>query len=547
MSSAPASRELIRVLPLAVSLGLAFPCLSHAAEQPRNRKERGSTQLYLADAPADITNLAKVVQHLVGVVQSMASAEQEVKRVRADMDTVKTRHAAVTSELELMGEQRKQLREQLAEIDAHAKARFGSLQKDLEAKLSAELARTRQQLETDQREQFSRQVKDFEVRQEEAISKSLDAELEMRERELAQLSEEIEMQTQELVGSLSQLDASADAAKALERSTKQALIRRQAQLQERRNQLAAERSAVLSKQRSEFSRKLQNEQQADRDRRLTLKEASLRSAMAELLNKTEREEAGKVMQARDAFQDLETRFSKLTQQHAMLSSKIEAGEKDLRAQVDDLESLAGEREATLAKLEEVFEKQPISVRPQAISWLSQTIRYLPAEVSNELVPIQQRLIAFAEQEEKLARQRKTVREKQLALQLSREMEQQHAEAINRERRDREARGKKADAIMEKAHKLAGHGKYDEALALVAEAQALNPPQMQQIVLAREQILADRAARFRQAEAQEIERLFGQAMNVYEQGRYEEAIGLFEEVISQEAKLGPAAMMGSGSR
>ena len=136
-----------------------------------------------------------------------------------------------------------------------------------------------------------------------------------------------------------------------------------------------------------------------------------------------------------------------------------------------------------------------------------------------------------------AEQRRVLRERQLAMQLSREMESKFHQAKRRQQRDQETRARKADELLGKVEQRATRGRYDDALQLIAQTQALPPPQMSRVAMLREQIVTAKDEATRQAQTAQIEQSFARAKEVFKQGRYEDAIGLFEKVIAQEAAQG----------
>ena len=492
----------------------------------------------LPSVPPEFDDIAPLLHRLVGVVQSLADTQRELKQLRTEDDELKTKLSTVESELGLIDQEHRQTTAQLAALERSSEERFVSLRKELETKLAGELASARAQIAQDTQRDFDQQLRTFEARQEELVGKTLDHELALKERELEQLSEEINVQTQELLDRLARLEANPELAKALERSTTQALAKRRAALDARRAQLASERHEILSRQRSEVIQKLTEQREAENQRRLTFKEASLRSATAELLRTSEREERDKVGRVRQAAEQVRQRYNKLVQQQALIRARMEETGRALAGKTESREHLEEERPAAIAKLEEAFLKTgPGTVHPEALAWLGRTIRYLPAPVAAELIPMQQRLVSAAEQEERLREQRHIVRERQQALQLSREMAEQHRKVEERQQREQAVRSRNAEELLASADRFAAKGEFDQALELVARAQSINPPQLDRIAMVREQLLATKTQRERQAQTAELERLFRRAKTAFDAGRYEEAVVLFEQVIAQEAAVG----------
>ena len=492
----------------------------------------------LADVPQDVQSITPILRHVVAVFESSQAAQQRVKQLRIEQDAVKTKLTSVNGEFQVTGQQQEQLGQELRATEAEQQARLESLRKDLESRLEEELGLTRRQIADEQEGDFARRVETFESHQREAIGNALDQEFQLKARELQQLSQEIEAQTQELAGRLARLDASSDVANALQRSTSETLTNRRAELEARRAQLAPERDALLGKQRDEFTVQLKQQQVADQQRRLILKEASLRQAMAELLHKTDVDGGGRAAQLRQALDDVAGHLGQLTQQQAALNTRVEALGRELASNVHRLGELGADRQTSLSRLEEAFQKAPSGLRPEALRWFGRTIQQsMPPELATDLGAIHQRLLVRAQQERQLAGQRRVLRERQLAMQLSQEMESEFHQAELRQQRDQEARARKADELLGKAEQLAGRGRYDDALQLIAQAQALPPPQMSRVAILREQIVTAKDEATRQAQTAQIEQSFARAMEVFKQGRYEDAIGLFEQVIAQEATQG----------
>jgi hypothetical protein len=492
----------------------------------------------LPNVPPAFDEVAPYVHRLVGVVQSLIDTQAELKRLRTEEDELKTKLSTIESELSLVDQEHRQHSAHVAAAEKGQQERLGALRRELEHKLTTELAAMRAQIAQDTQHDFNRELEAFQARQEELVGKTLDHELALKERELQQLSEEINVQTQELLERLSRLDANPELAKQLERTTTQALAKRKADLDARRAQLATQRRELITRQRNAFVQKLTQQREADSQRRLTFKEASLRSAMAELLRKSEAEEREKVARARETAERVQQRHNKLVQQQALLRARMEEMGSSLAAKHQSRERLEAERLSSAGDLEQALAKTgQNTVHPEALAWLGRTIRYLPSAVAAELIPMQQRLVAAAEEEERLREQRRIVRERQQALQLSREMTEQHRRNQERQRRELEVRSRNAEELLVKADKLASRGQFDQALELMAQAQAINPPQLDRIAMLREQLLVTKAHHERAAQSAELDALFQQARTAFDAGRYEEAVVLFEQVIAQEASLG----------
>lgn len=493
----------------------------------------------LANVPPSATHLIPALQHVVDVVNSSLESQRKLKAVRTEQDAVKTKLATVAGELQLIGQHRQQLADQLAAMERQQQERLGAMRKELETKLEQEMAQASQQIAQELERDFAQQVQAFDARYHEAIQQVLDQELQLKERELQQLSREIEVQTQDLLDRLNRLNATPELSKTLQQSTAQALAKRKTELELRRQQLTAERDALLTKQRTEFLNYIRQQQTVERQRRLTLKEANLRSAMAELLHKARQDDAARVQQIRQQLDAVTQRYHEAAQQEAVLKSRLGSLDQEAASSAQRLQVLEAERQSSLAKLEQAFRRSPPGMDSDAIAWLGQAAQHVPAELATDLGLMQQRLTAVAEQERQLQEQRRVLRERQLALQLSQEMEAQYERMRLKQQQEQEARARRAEEFLAKARQLADRGKFDDALSFVAQAQAVNPPQLSQITAFREELLREQERAMREAQAAQIERTFARAKVVFEQGNYEEAVKLFEQVIEQEATLGTA--------
>ena len=524
--------------------------LASAAESvPSSRLATGgnASQTLIPDAPAEAQDVAPLLRQVVDIVTSASALQRDIKALRAESDGVKTRLTAARGELQSVQQQLDELTQQSQSFERQQRDRIESLRKELEAKVAEELTIARQHISVEQSADFTREVQVFESRQHDVIAQSLDQELFLKERELDQLSQEIDAQTQELLSRLSRLDADSQVAKGLEKSTTDAIAKRKAQLAARRQQLAEERNTRLGAQRKEFIEKLKQQQVVEQERRMTLKEASLRSSMAELLTKAQREDAKKVEQARLALDEVRERHTKLTQQHALLTTRVDALAQELASDIEQLKELERQRQGSVARLEEAFHRPNPTQQSGVLAWFGRVIQQLPAEAASELSQLHQRLVVVAEQEQKLQAQRRMLRERQLALQVSREVETQYQELQAKQRQEQESRSRRAEELLSKAHQSAGRGDYDEALQLLTQAQALNPPQADAITIAQDELMRTRVQVQRQAQTAQVEQLFDRAMKVFGQGHYEEAMVLFQQVIDQEAKSGMPGHLAGGAR
>ena len=518
---------------IAVSAGIIMLWPAHRGftEQPETAQPLTA---FLADTPQEARTFAPTLQHVVAIFESGQEIRQRVKQLHLDQDAAKTKLTAMSSESELIAQQRQQLEQQLQASETAQQARLDTLRKGLESHLEEELTLTHRQIIEQQDADFARRVQVFETHQREAIGSALDQEFQLKERELQQLSQEIEAQTQELIGRLARLEAGSDVADALQRSTSQTLAGHKAELEARRAALAGEREALLGKQRDRFTGQLKQQQAAGQQRRLIIKEASLRQAMAELLRKTAAEDVGRSAQLRATADGVAQRAAQLAQQQTVLQSRLESLDRALASDTRRMGDLDADRQTSLSRLEAALQRSNVVESAEALAWFGRALQSFPPELATDLGFVRQRLLARAGQERQLAEQRRVLRERQLAMQLSHQMESEFHEAELKRQREQDARARKAEELIGKAEQLAGRGRYDEALQLVAQAQALSPPQLSRVAILREQLVAAKEDATRQAQSVEIEQSFARAMDVFKQGRYEDAVVLFEKVIASEA-------------
>lgn len=492
------------------------------------------------EAPPEAKPQAPLLRQAIATFQSRLQAEQNVKQIQAETDSVKTKVAAVNSELEVLAQQRQRLEQDVVGLESQQRARLEALRQELEARMARELDAARQAMRGQYEKDVTRRIQQFEARQQETIGQALEQEIDAQERELAQLSQELDVQTQELNAHLSRLEISPDVSRTLGRSTAEALTKRRADLVARRRKIIAERDARVAALRVEFTEQLKRNYELDQRRRLTLNEASIRQAMAELLTNTRRDQAGQIDHARKMFSDVRNRYGELAQVQASLNARTEALSKELSAAQQRVVSLQTEQDTVIARLEGSFQ-QPNAVASETFAWFDEVTGHLPQELAGEFERLKVRVVVSAEQMQRMEERSRVLRERQQALQLAHEMEARQQAALLKQQREQEAKARKADELLAKANQWAERQRYDEALRLIAQAQELNPPQVSRVTIAREQIVSAKERADHQVRTDQLEQLFAKAMQVFQQGKYEESIGLFEQVIAQEAALDPSSV------
>lgn len=501
----------------------------------------------LTEMPNAAAPIAPALTRTVEAFEAVQAARARTQQIRAEQDTIKTQLMTVQGELEVLGRDRHQFEEHLRALEQELRARHDRLQQELETRLEQELAQARQEIQREFEEEFAKRAQTFAARQEELVEKNLDRALQLQEQELEQLRQSLTLQANAYVEQLTQAQAEPELIATIQRSTQQLIDQRQAGLEQRRAQAQAERDAVIAKRRDEFTTALQQQQHTEQQRRLVLKEAGLRQAMAELLRKSHEEQTTRVEPVRRALDQARQRHAALQEQAGTLNARAQELEQAFATAERRVQTLEAERGVAIAKLEQAFQQPDLSVQHEAITWFGGIIHQLPTEMATELGMVHQRVAARAEQEQRLEEQRQLLRERQLALQVSRELERQHQLKQEQERQALAKKTQHIEALLAKSRDLAQRQQFDEALRLIAQAQSLNPPQalVGTVAVAHEEMVAAKEQAVLQKTYATLEAMFQQAMEAFERGQYEESIRLFEHVIAQESQLPPSSRLTSG--
>jgi len=495
-----------------------------------------SPQSILTNAPPEARGFTPALRDVLKVYDAWVQTQRRVKQLRGERDGVKTGLVAMTGELDVVTQEQQQLEQHLQALQRERQERLAAIRKDLEAELQDQLAQARQQMTKELEQEFAQRIEAFAIRQRELIDRNLEQSIQLQENEVQQLTQEIQEQTSTLLDRLGRLEADSDIEQSLAASTQRAIARRKSELEARRQQLEAQRGDLVEARRGEFAAALKEQQSAELQSRLVLKEAGLRQSMAALLHKAYTQDATLVEQAEEKLQHVRDRRAQLTARQAELTTQLQTLDQELASTTKRAESLDAERQVELAALNQAFQKTNPGVGADALSWFGRIIQQLPAELATELGLIQQRVREQALLQRQLEEQRRVLRERQLALQLSREMERRYLEAQQKQQRDEETKARKAQELLDRAKELAARGQFDQALTLVTQAQAINPPQASVVALVQDEIAAAQQKAARQAQIAQVERLFSSAMEAFNKGRYEDAIRLFEQVIAKEAEL-----------
>lgn len=481
-----------------------------------------------------------VVQVLNEWLKALEAREElnfRLKHLRTERDEIKTELVAIDGERAIRAKHKNQLEQHLQTIQQQRDAQLEAIRKEFESRLEKELGLAKQQLTEEMAADFDRQLRAFEERQRALLLKGAEEDLDFEEREIQRVSLELEEQAQELISRLKELDVDKEAEASLKQSLQQAIMRRQSTVEVRRAQLDVERDALLASRRAEFAEKLKEQQVMNQQKRLILKEATLRQAMADLLHHTSTQEATRYDEVRQALEKAIQRHSELERQYADLGHRLQTIESALVETAHRTEEIDRTHSDSLVRLEEGFEKVPQGINnADVLAWFNRIIPQFPPMVAHELAVVQQRLLAKAEQDRLLEEQHRVQRERELARQLTQEMERRYDQIRQAAAQEQETKRQKVEGLLSKATQLASQGKFQEALKCVTQAQNISPPDPNRVALVREDILAAQQQTIQQATATQIQALFTQAMQAFQHEQYEEAISLFERVIEQEAKF-----------
>ena len=497
-------------------------------------------QTLLANTPQAATPWAGSLVQLLQAYQSFRQAQEALKQLRLQQDATRTELTSVTGTLEMVVRERQDLEKQEQKLETERQQRLNGLRKELEDRLQEELSQARQQIDVELKQDYDRAMQSFESRLGSLIDQNLEQEIQLQEREIQQVSGELETLTEELRSRLGKLQSGAEVAGSVEQSINRTLAQRKAELQARREQLKLQREQVMVKRRAEYAEKLKQQQAVEHQTRLIYKEASLRQAMAELLHGAQQQEDGALRQVKQALEEVRPKHMQVAKRQALLTTRLQALDQQYTEASQRIQTQQAARGDSLTKLEQSFEKSGPSVTGEGLQWFGQVIQESPPEVAAELSVIYHRLNSRMTQERQLREQQKLLRERQLALQVSREMEKRYQEQQERLVKEQQAKSRKADELMTRVRELQTTGRYEEALQLTNQIQILNPALSSQMAILQQDLQVAREQSMRQAKAADVERVFSQAMHLFEQGQYEESVKLFEQVIEKEAQPGQGA-------
>ena len=496
----------------------------------------------VSDVPAVLKDVSPLLARTLELFGRIRESTEQLQQVRADYDAGRTQLIVLGGELELLTQDHRQLEQQLQVLERRQQEQSEVLRKDLETRVQEELAQVRREVLAESERQFVRQVQTFETRQRELVGKQLQDDIQRQTREIEQLRQDLDLQAEELASRLTRLDEGTQLGVSLRASMTHALEERKQRLEARRQQLDTERNTLVAQRRETFASTLKQQLSADQQKRLIMKEANIRQAMAQLLQQMHQQEARHLEPIRTALERTTTRQAALTSQRDTLQTRLVEQTKQLSAMSRRLEALDAESDLSIARFEQALQHANPTWTPQLAAWFNRAIRQAPAESAAELSAVQQRVLARAQEAQQVDEQRRLIRERQLALQTSREMERQVQVRREQQQQQHALAARDADALMAKSKMLAQRGRFEEAMQWLDRAEQVNPPEPigQAILLTRQQLQVAQQEAASRAEYAKVQTLFGTAMKAFDSGRYEEAIGLFEQVVTQESQLNHAS-------
>lgn len=442
-----------------------------------------SLKSFRATTPSTALPIARAMQRAAEIFDARAVLQQRVQDLRIERDNLKTELTGLDGELRTAEEHSRKLLAQASQTERRKAEELGAQRRTLEAQMKDQLLEAGRQITQELERDARQELQVLETRQREAMSRGPDRELDEQMRELDQLEQELAVQTREMSARLARLQASPEVSRSLERSMRQTVERRRQELTARRKQLEAEREATFLAERRTLLEQLKQQQGSEQHRRMTVKEAALRQSMAETLQRTQTQAEGEIAYLRQGAEKLGKRQHELAERQTQLAPRLQTVERELASADDQSPGLVGEWSQALTQMELALQQTDLEAHPEVGDWYQQTLKYLDASLAAELNPLSQRALAKMRQQRQLAEQQRRLREQQLALQLANEMEQQ---------------------------------RHEKHIA-------------------------------RQREREELEQMFTRAMKVFEQGHYEDAIKLFEQVIVKEGDLEDPAQMVAGGR
>ena len=489
----------------------------------------------LTDAPPEAGPVVPFVRRAVELFDTTAQTRHNATELQDEIGEIHARLAAVNAKLDVTVDERGRLMHRLTEFEHRERECLESLRGQLETALKEELSQALRRNADELRRRVAMKLQLFDARRTDALEETLDEEFRLRERQLEELRQEVDLQSQEFLNRLAHVGTDVAAAQAIRRDMTETLARRKAEFEARRNRLTTEREAFVLAQRSDFTEHVTQQLRGEQQQRLRLREAEFRAGMARLLQQTNHEETDQLQELHQEIENVTRRYSQLVQSRALWQARSEALNQQLAAKIQRVDELEAAQTTALAKLEEALQTfAPSERRGSVFAWFGDMIHRLPVEVGTQLEWLRRRVESRLARVQQAETQRRLVRDRQMALQLSRELELRYQQARARQQQEQETKARKAQELLARVDQLDRRGQFDEALKLVSKAQEIDPSHAGTVALVRERLMAAREQVVRRAQTEQVERLFARAMDLFKRERYEEAVSLFQQVVAQEA-------------
>ena len=490
------------------------------------------------NAPSEAAPVVSLMRQAIEQFDAVTQARRSVVRLRDELDDVRIKLDPVSAKLNIALDERVRLMRQMTDAEHQERKRLEALQGELESALKSEMSRLMHRNTEELRRRLAMKLQLFDAQRADALEETRDEEFRLRERQLDQLHQEINLQSQEFLTRLAHAGPDAAAAQAIRRDMTDTLARRKAEFETRRNQLGKEHEAFVSAQRSDFIQQVTQQLRVEQQQRERLREAEFRAGMARLLQQTSHEDSDQLDELRQAIDHVTKRHGQLVQSQALWEARLEALNQEREAKRHRVDELEAAQITALAKLEEALEGDVSNDRRNSVfAWFRETMHHLPEELGTELEWIRRRVEVRLTEVQHAEAQQRRIRDRQMALQLSHELEQRYRQARMKQWQEQGVKARKAQELLARAEQLERRGQFDEALKLVSQVQELDPSHAQTVALLRERLLAAREQAVRRAQADQLERMFARAMELFERKRYEEAVSLFQQVVAQEAGVG----------
>lgn len=509
-----------------------------------------SWAILTTNAPPETGSILPYMRRVVELFDAVTQTRLQAAQLRDQRAEVRLGQVEANTALDMAMDEWTALGRRLAEYERRGRERLESLRGELETAFNARVAAAAQRNTQELHRGVAVRLQQFDAIQREAKEKTLDEEFRLKERQLERLRQEIDLQSRQFLDRLDQAGKNIAVSQAIQRDMTQTLAQRKTEFEEKRHQLNAERDAFAAAQRSEFIGRVAQELRAEHKQRLRLQEAEFRTELVQLLQQTNREQIDQLLEIHQHFDRATQRYSQALQYCALWEARSEALNQQLAARIHRVDELEIARTTALAKLEEALQASALSERrPVLFAWFSKAVERLPADIETELEWLRRRVEQRVANVQQTEAQRRMVRDRQMALQISRELEVRYQRARVKQQQEQQVRARKAQELLARVEPLEHRGQLDEAIKLVSQAQELDPGCAGTAVLVRRRLIAARDQAVRRAQSEQLEQMFARAMDLFKQQHYDEAVVLFQQVVAQERLLqsSPTSRLELGNR